>query len=229
MDSNKYKGRVVGLLLLMVIIAGSTSLNFRGLSSSLISQDNFLQIVFDKSFGMKISILLNFIAGGIWLFISIWLYPFLSKYSKPLALWFVCFWLISFSVSLYGDISHLSLIDLSEMFMKGDAQNITFYELMVEVKLRDYFSAHFFGLIAYAMATFSFFYLLLRERLIPKFLAAWGMCAMAVVFFTTWSQIFGYKVSFYFYAQNGVHMIAFTLWLIVKGFNSTSSSKSELT
>lgn len=118
MKSTKNTGRIAGVLLLITIVAGGMSLDLRGLSTSLTESENFLKTIFENSVYMKLSIILDLVAIGSWVGISVMLFPILKLYSKSMALWFFGFWLISFSISIFGNITHLSLISLSQEFMK---------------------------------------------------------------------------------------------------------------
>ena len=77
----------MGVLFVLIIILGSTSLNFRGLNSTLLESDNMLQQVYEQSFTMKLSIILNLVAGLIWFGIAVYLYPFIKTISRSLAFW----------------------------------------------------------------------------------------------------------------------------------------------
>jgi hypothetical protein len=225
--STKNIGRIVGVMLLLIIAAGATSLNFRGLSSSLAKSADFLNMVHENAMTMRIAILLNLLATGMWVGIAVMLNPLLSKYSKRTAHWFLGFWFVSFAVTIVGDISHLSLISLSELFVSADHSNMPHYQTLAALKVSAYYWSHFFALITYATATAGFFYLMYQSRLVPRFIAVWGMLAMSLVFFASWAQIFGVKVSFYFYMQNGLHMLFMTGWLLVKGFNAAADEQDQ--
>ncbi len=211
-------GRIVGILFVLIILLGSTSLNFRGLNSSLLASENLLQEVFEQQFYMKLAIILNMVAGLLWLWIAIYLFPFVKKISRSLAFWYVGLWVIQFGAALMGDIGHLSLINLSEQVQGLPPSDLASYTIFGKVLINEYFWGHFFSLMGYSSATFLLFIAFFRGRWIPRFISLWGMAAMLVVFSATVVQIFGIDVDFMFYQQNGFHFIFMTLWLLVRGF-----------
>ena len=218
MQLTKKHGRIVGILFVLIILLGSTSLNFRGLNSTLLASEDLLQQVYEQSFQMKLSIILNLIAGLVWLGIAIYLYPFVKNISRSLAIWYVGLWIIQFGAALMGDIAHLSLITLSKEVQTLVAPNLESYHVMGKVLINEYFWGHFFSLMGYSSATFLLFIAFFKGKWIPRFISVWGMAAMTVVFSATAAQLFDVDVSFMFYQQNGIHFIFMTLWLLIFGF-----------
>lgn len=228
MQLTKKHGRIVGILFVLIILLGSTSLNFRGLNSTLLESDNLLQQVYDQSFHMKLSIILNLVAGLIWLGIAIYLYPFVKKISRSLAMWYVGLWIIQFGAALMGDIAHLSLINLSEQVQTLVVPNLEAYHTMGKVLINEYFWGHFFSLMGYSSATFLLFIAFYKGRWVPRVISVWGMLAMLTVFSATVAQIFNVDVSFMFYQQNGLHFIFMTLWLLIFGFKIHEIKEEEI-
>ncbi len=219
MKSNQKTGRILGFLLLLIMAVGIPSLNLRGLSTSMATDSNFLEFIHQNALEMRIGMVLDITASALWLFISIYLFPRIKNYNLGLALAFFGLWLVNFGIIIYGNISHLTLISLSEEFVKVDADNLDMLRTLGFLKIEDYFWSHFMALITYASAAFVFYYFLFKTKLVPRLLSAWGMLAISLVFIASWCNIFNIGISFYFYMQNGVHMIAFMGWLIAKGFN----------
>ena len=227
MIPTKKTGRIVGLLFVLIILLGSTSLNFRGLTSSLLESENLLQTVFEQGFQMKIGIVLNLVAGLLWLGIAIYLFPFIKHLSRSLAYWYLALWIIQFGAALMGDISHLSLINLSQQVASLPASGIEHYNTMGKVLINEYFWGHFFSLMGYSSSTFLLFIAFFKGKWVPRFISVWGMAAMTLVFSASAVQIFDIDVSFMFYQQNGIHFIFMTLWLLIFGFRRHLGPSSE--
>ena len=219
MQLTKKHGRIVGVLFVLIIILGNFSLDFRGLGSALLESDNMLQQVYEQSFTMKFSIILNLVAGLIWFGIAVYLYPFIKSISRSLAFWYIALWVMQFGAALIGDIAHLSLINLSQQVQSLGAVNLEMYNTMGKVLINEYFWGHFFSLMGYSSATFILFVVFFKGKWVPRFISIWGMAAMTSVFSASVVQIFDIEVSFWFYLQNGLHFIFLTLWLLVKGFD----------
>lgn len=221
MKTNQKTGRIIGLLLLLIVVVGIPSVDLRGLSTSMAASPEFLNEVFQKSMQMRLAVLLDIVASALWLVVAIILFPIIKQYRKGLALGFFGIWIAYLAVILFSNISHLSLLSLSQDFVKTGASNIDYFSTLGLLKIEEYFWAHYMAIMLYASAAWIFYYFLFRTKLIPRFLSAWGLIAISLPFLACWLTIFDISVSFYFFLQNGLHMIILLLWLLVKGFNST--------
>ena len=214
-------GRLVGLLFLLMIVLGSTGLSFRGLSSSLIESETFLQDVLSQYSGMKLAVMLDLLSGILGISAAVILYPLLERHNRFIALFYLAAWIANYVTSLIGDINHLSflsLLSLSQDYASASAAGAEGFNPLGAVLVRNYFWAHFFGLLLYSSGSFILFTAFWKYRLVPRLLSGWGMLAMISVFSATVAQLLDQEVNMWFYGQNGFHFIALTGWLLIKGF-----------
>lgn len=226
MKSNKNLGRVIGVLFLTIIATGVPSNMFRGLSSSLARTPEFLQTINTEALQMRFVVLLSFITHVTWVIVIGLLYPLLKKFNTRLALAFLVFWTTSFAIALFGDLSHLSLLSLAQEALNSSTHNIEQFQLLGLAKVKDYLWSHFMVLILYSSSTFLFFYYLFKTKMVPRILSVWGMVAMIIVFTASWLNIFDQYVGMYPFLHNGLHMMVFTFWLLIKGFSPNKQLNS---
>ena len=219
MKSIKNTGRIVGVLLFSLMAVGIPSVLFRGLSVSLAESPDFLNHIYENATSMRFSMLLDILANSLWLIIAILVFPLVKAYKNSLALWIVGIWLVQLATLVSSNITHLTLLSLSDEFVKSEVLDKAHYNTLGLSMIQEYFWAHFMCLILFAAATFVFYYFLFKSKLIPRFLSVWGMLAISLVFVASWLNIFDVDVSFHFYSQNGLFMIVLMGWLIAKGFN----------
>ncbi|MEK6152414.1 DUF4386 domain-containing protein [Flavobacteriaceae bacterium 3-367] len=222
MNANKKLGRIIGVLLLIVVISGAPGTLLRGLSRSLYETPDFLDQVSQNAVQMRFSVLLDMIASSLWVGISIVLYPLIKQYRHSLALAFFGLWIANIAITISGNMSHLSLLSLSEEYLGTAASDQGVLNAIGMVKIEEYFWSHFMSLMLYSSASLFLFYFFLKTRLVPRFLSVWGMVAVSGVFLACWSNIFGQSVPMYVYMHNGLHIISLIIWLLVRGFNSSS-------
>lgn len=222
MESIQKTGRVIGLLLLLLMACGIPSVMLRGLSTSMAASPTFLNEVFESSMEMRLSIFLDITASVLWLVIAIIAFPVIKKYKLSFALWFFGIWVVQFAVIVFSDIGHLSLLSLSSDFVNNSSLETSHYATLGLLKIEEYFWAHFMGIMLFALAAFSFYFFLFQTKLVPRLLSGWGMLAITLVFIACWLNIFDRPVSFYFFSQNGIHLIVLMGWLIAKGFDKNS-------
>ena len=224
MKSNKKIGQLVGLLLLLIMSAGIPGTFLRGINSSLASKPDFLNTIVEDAMLMRLSITLDMLAASLWIGIIILVFPLIKAYKESIAMAFFGLWMVYFGVIIFGNISHLSLLSLGEEFSNTSFVNPETLRITGLIKIKDYLWSHHMALMLYASATSIFYFFLYKSKLLPKYLAIWGMIAMGIVFTASWFQIFNLPVSLYAYGQNGIHMIVFTTWLLIKGFNSSKAA-----
>ncbi len=228
MDSIKKTGQIVGLLFLVLFVTGATGNHLRGLSISLIESQNFLNEVFENSIETKIAILLDLIANAIGVGIAIIVFPILKQYNKNIGYWYFGLWITGFIITIVSNISHLSLVSLSQEFIKAEMPDIGYFETLGALKVEEYYWAHFLILIIFSSGALLFYYTLFKTKLIPRFLSVWSFLAVSIVFIVSWLQIFDYSVNFIFYGQNGIHLLFLSCWLAIKGFNSSTMFSNSI-
>nr|WP_298790452.1 DUF4386 domain-containing protein [uncultured Allomuricauda sp.] len=218
MEKNQKTGRNIGFLLLLIMLIGIPSVMFRGLSTSLPDSPNFLSQIFENAMEMRVAILLDILVCVLWVVIATIIFQLIKKFNRRLAIGFFGIWMTYSAIIIFSNISHLSLLSLSQEFVNVQVVNAEYFMIAGRLKVEDYFWAHFFGIMLYATAAFIFYYFLFKNRLVPRLLSGWGMIAISIVFVACWLNIFDLNVSFHFFSQNGIHMIVLTGWLIAKGF-----------
>ncbi|NEW09323.1 DUF4386 domain-containing protein [Paenibacillus sp. SYP-B3998] len=164
---------------------------------------------------------------------SITLFPLLRKQNESLALGYVCFRFLEAVIITVGIISVLSLLTLSQEFVKAGAPNAASFQtsgtLLKAIHDWTFLLGPNFML---GVNTMLGSYLLYKSKLVPRVISGWGLtgatliliAALLVMFgvirqLSTWGAVLAIPVASY-------EMIL-AVWLIVKGFNlSALSSKS---
>lgn len=224
MKNTKQLGRSIGLLMIGIILVGIPSTLFRGISTSMTKNPDFLTIVFERSQEMKFTILFDMIASALWLVVAGVMLKHIKTYSRPIAYIFLGLLLVFLATIVFGDISHLSLISLAEHYSLSQTLDNKVFNALGFIKVKDYIWSHLLSLILYSSANFLLLWFLFKSKMVPRFLAVWGMLAMTIVFTASWLQIVGVSVSMYAYYQNGINFIFFISWLLIKGFRENSLS-----
>ncbi len=228
MKNTKQLGRTIGLLMLGIISVGIPSTLFRGISTSLAEKPDFVSIILERGQEMRFTILFDMVASALWLVVGGIMLQHIKTYSKPMAYIFLGLLTVFLATIVFGDISHLSLISLAEKFSLSENFDNKLFTVLGFIKVKDYVWSHLLSLILYSSANFLLLWFLFKSKMVPRFLAVWGMLAMVTVFTASWLQIFGISVSMYAYYQNGINFLFFISWLIIKGFRENSLLQSTV-
>ncbi|NAY92425.1 DUF4386 family protein [Muricauda sp. JGD-17] len=227
MKATKKSGRTLGVLFLSTIALGVIGTIFRGLSGTDIDTLDFLSMVAEKANEMKWAIGLDIVGSATMLVITLFLFPLIKKFSPRLALGYVGLAIINFVIIVVSNILHVMLLSLSTN-ISADATIPATENLIATGKMlyESYYWTHFLMLVLYSIANSMLFYFLLKEQYLPKWLSIWGLMASALVFVGGALQLAEIEVSFLLFAQNGIFMLFFTGWLLIRGFKDPSSTGS---
>lgn len=182
----------------------------------------YLTLVSASRYQVTLGALLEFMNGIAYLGIAVLVFPILKQRFESLALWYFGFRIIEFVMQTLADISPLSLLTVSEEFVRAGASNAASYQAAGAVLLAGRYWAFQMVSITLGLGALLFYSMLYQTRLIPRFLSIWGLLGAAVVLANTLFDMFGLSVP-----NLGVVMLLNELflgvWLIVKGFNPSAN------
>jgi hypothetical protein len=142
-----------------------------------------------------------------------------------MALWYVGFRVIEFVMQALSDISPLSLVRLSEEFVRVGTAESSSFQALGTLLLTERYWAFQMVTIALVLGALIFYYMLYQSRLIPRFISVWGLIGALAVLATALVDTFGISPGSLEFL--GVLMLLNELflgvWLIVKGFNPTAN------
>jgi hypothetical protein len=182
---------------------------------------DYLTLVSGSRNQVTLGALLEFINGIAYLGIAVLVFPILKQRFESLALGYVGFRIIEFVMQTLADISPLSLLTVSEEFVRAGASDAASFQAAGAVLLATRYWAFQMVSITLGLGALLFYSMLYQTRLIPRFISIWGLLGAAVVLANTMFDMFGLSVP-----NLGVLMLLNELflgvWLIVKGFNPSA-------
>lgn len=222
-DSNKKIAKITGILFIIATVAGVVG---SSLTSPIVGAPDYLvQIAANKNL-IVLGAIFSFVAGIGSAGIAISLYPVLRKYNEGLALGSVGFRLIEGVFYIVSTLGLLSLLSLSREYASAGSQAAPMFQvlgnLILEVRV---WAGFVLAVIAFCIGGAMYYYIMYRSRLIPRWLSAWGLAGLALLFLMTLLLAFGEEIS----APSGKQLLlavpiaiqemVLAVWLIVKGFN----------
>ena len=168
-------------------------------------------------FGVLIDLIYALAVVGI----VVTLLPVLRKQNESLALGFSALRLIEAIVAIVGGMAILTLLTLSQEFVKAGAPDAPYFLTTGDLLLaaRDWAFLIGSGLV-WSLSAVILNYLLYQSRLIPRWLSIWGLVGAILSFVAYLPQFFGLETVELLFLPIGVQEMVFAVWLIVKGFNS---------
>jgi len=230
MDTNRKTAIIVGVLFI---------LGFAGVFSAVVVKpilddpNLLIKLTENKNLvmmGVLSQLIMAFACAGI----AIWLYPVLRKHNEALALGAVGFRIIENVFQIVATLGLLSLLTLSQEYVKADALAAPAFQaagaLLLAVR---FWAGLLLSQIGFGLGALMYYYVFYQSRLIPRWLSGWGLIAIILhltsVFLTMFGQIDPFSTPSILLLSMPIFFQELTLavWLIVKGFNpSAIASKS---
>jgi hypothetical protein len=168
--------------------------------------------------------------------ISLALYPILKKFSTGLAIGAVGFRLIENMLQVLKGVSMVSLLALSQEFIRAGSPNHSYFQGAGEIiTASSDWMIHGAGLICFSIGAAMYYMVFYQHRLLPRWLSVWGLVGITLVI------ISGVLVMLQVIPGFGTVQVVLNLpifpqemvlavWLIVKGLNpSEVASESAKT
>jgi len=153
------------------------------------------------------------------------LYPILRKYNESLALGYVGSRLVAVAFNVIGVIILFLLLTLSQEFVKTGVPVSSHFQTIGELlrRGRDLVN-HGAVILVLSMGGLMFYYSLYQTKLVPRWLAGWGLIGTAVAIVASFLFMFSsidLLTSVYMDFPLALQEMVFAVWLLVKGFNSS--------
>jgi len=218
MRSAKSVGRTVGVLLLVHFVTGLL-LPFIILKPVL-ATPGFLENAVSNPGVVRTSMFLSFVSGLVTVGIAITAFPIFRRCSERLALWFVAFSVVSFSLQAVENGTLLSMLSLSQEYAQTGAGNGELFRVLSVVIGSARKWAHYLQLLVVVSWMFLLYGVLYRFRLVPRVLCALGLVGTLLqICSVTLRGLLGYPPAFVFAMPLAPIHFALTVWLMAKGFD----------
>ncbi len=219
MNTNKTTARIVGVLFLTATV---TYILGSGLIESILNAPDYLMNVFQNESRVVIGVLLEFIDAAAVVVIGVLLFPVLKKHNEAIAIGYVGARIIECILLIVAGVSLLLLIPLSQGYVQAGASNAAYFQISGTLFMAESGLAFQVAMIALGLGSLPFCYLLYRSKLVPRAISVLGLIGYAALIASGSSEIFGYSIGMVLFLPGALFEIAFPIWLIVKGFNSSA-------
>ena len=218
MYSIKNTGRIVGVLFLTLMV--TYTLGAVVFIQPVLDDPDYLVIISANKNRIITGVLLELVNNISYLGIAVLVFPILRKVNESMALAYAGLRIIEFIMQIVSDLGPLSLITLSQEYVRTGASDPTCIEAMGASLIAGRYWAGEMVIIAYGMGAVIFYYLSHKLRLIPRFLSVWGIIGAPLVLMSAVLEIFGIEQASYLGVQMGLNEIILGIWLVIKGFNT---------
>jgi hypothetical protein len=225
MESAKTVGRVMGLLLIVQAIIGST-VNFGLLGSTVMGPPGFLTNAAQYPNRMSIAALLLIVAGFISIAISTTVFPVFRRYSLRGAIAYVVLTGAGLALVAVEASAIMSMLTISQQYTAAGGADSRYYEIVGTAVRYARYWAHYPNLIVGSGTLLLVYSILFRFNLVLRLLTGIGMAAILLQLVGLSMPFFGYRVNFYLLTPMGICHIILASWLVARGFRELESEEA---
>lgn len=180
MNSTRMNATIVGVLFLTAMVA---SLLGGGLVESALSAPNTLLAASENKTLVIIGVFLELLNGIAVVGIGALLFPILKQHNEKMALGYLGFRLVEAVFCCIIVISPLSLIALSQEYVKVGIAGAANFQAVSALSLAERASVS--GLLVpifFSLGALLFYYSVFQSKLLPRFISIWGLIAAILIF-----------------------------------------------
>lgn len=228
MELYKKNAVIVGILFLVALIL---NLIASGIMDPILTSSDYLLNTFPQKDVIITGNLLNFICAIAMIFIPIVLYPIAEKFDRGLAQSYIVFRALEGILFIYLAIKSLSFISLSDAFIQAKPDVTSAIEFIGQsIQFHRHWAVIIYVVI-FTLGAVSFYSLLYKSKLVPRFLSIWGYLAalfllagalIGIYNLGVFSRMPFMQAMIYFAPPIALNELFLGFWLIFKGFNEST-------
>jgi hypothetical protein len=150
------------------------------------------------------------------------MFPVLKRHSERIAFGYLASRIVDAVFIAVSVLFTLLQIPLAGEYLKGAAPDAFYLQALSTVSVKANLYAYDFGMIALGLSGLILNYLLYRAKLVPGWIAVWGLVGYAIIFCGMVSEVMGTDLGLVSSLPGGLWEVFIGVWLIVKGFNSSA-------
>jgi hypothetical protein len=150
------------------------------------------------------------------------MFPVLKPHNERIALGYLGFRIIDATFIAVMVLFILIQIPLGSEYLKTGA-DASYLQALSTVFMQGQLYAYHFGMTALGVASLMLCYTLYRAKLVPRFLAIWGLLGYAIILGGSVLEILGFDLLSIHTIPAGLWELFMGVWLIAKGFNSPTT------
>jgi hypothetical protein len=214
---------IVGALFIIGTAAGMIS---AGLTVSIVGASDYLSKISANSGQVMAGAFFILIMGLSLAMIPVVLFPIFKKRNEVLAIGYVVFrGALETLITIASVVCFLVLIVLSQKYVGAGAPASSHFQTLGALILGGHAGLTAILSIVFPIGALMFYYLLYKERLIPKWLSGWGFIAAILYLAGGLYDLFGSELVILLLPMLVQEMVM-AVWLIVKGFDPSAIEES---
>ena len=228
---NKYRttASVVGVVYLAGFVVGIVG---NIMIQSILGAPNHLATIFASSMTVAIGAMLWLLAVVGDAAHGVLMFPVLKQHSERMAIGYLAARIVDAIFIAVMVLFVLIQIPLGSEYLKAAALDASYLQALSTLFAQAQLYAYEIGMSALGVSGLVLCYTLYRAKLVPRWLAVWGLVGYATILFGMLSAVMGSGLGDVSSLPGGLWEMFIGVWLIVKGFNSpaivSESAKTDI-
>jgi hypothetical protein len=220
-EMNKYRttARVVGVVYLAGFVVG---IGGDMLIQSILGAPNHLATISANSMTLAIGAMLWLMAVVGDAAHGVLMFPVLKQHNERIAVGYLAARIVDAIFIAVMVLFVLLQIPLGSEYLKAAAPDAFYLQTLSTLFTQAQLYAYEIGMSTLGLAGVMLCYTLYRAKLVPRFLAVWGLVGYTIIFCGMVSEIMGSDLGLASSIPGGLWEVFTGVWLIVKGFNSAA-------
>ncbi len=220
-EMNKYRttARVVGIVYLAGFVVGIVG---NIMIKSVLDAPNHLATISASAMTVAFGAILWLLAVVGDAGHGVLMFPVLKQHSERMAIGYLAFRIVDAIFIAVMVLFMLIQIPLGSEYLKAAASNASFLQALSAVSAQASQYAYQIGMSALGVSGLMLCYTLYRAKLVPAWLAIWGLVGYAIILVGMVSAVMGSGLGDLSSIPGGLWEVFMGVWLIAKGFSSSA-------
>ncbi len=219
MNTYRTTAIVVGVMYLAGFVVGLVG---NGLIQSILGAPDHLSTVSANSMMLAIGAILWLMAVAGDAAHGVLMFPVLKQHSERIAFGYLASRIVDAVFIAVSILFILLQIPLGSEYLKAVVPNTFYLQALSTLSIQANLYAYDIGMIALGLAGLMLNYMLYRAKLVPRWIAVWGLVGYAIIFCGMVSEVMGSGLGLVSSLPGGLWEVFMGVWLIAKGFNSSA-------
>jgi hypothetical protein len=145
-------------------------------------------------------------------------FPILERHGKRTALAYLAAMIVEVVLLAVGVLALLMVVPIAQHGVHAGQASVGWANALGSLAVQSNAMAYQLAEMSLGFGAIFLCALLVRARLIPRFLAGWGVIGYAMLAAGSIAEIFGIHIGLVLSIPGGLFEVALSLWLLIKGF-----------
>jgi hypothetical protein len=189
-----------------------------GLVTSVVGTPDFLSTISARHTTLVLGAFLMLLNSVVDVGKGVLFFPILENHSKRTALAYLATMIVEVILLAVGVLCLLMIIPVARQGVEAGQASLAFAKALGSLAVQSNAMAYQIAEMSLGLGCVFLCSLLLRTRLVPRFLSIWGLTGYVILMAGTIAEIFGVHIGLMLSIPGGLFELALGFWLLSKGF-----------